>query len=65
MIGRAIKDSRIPRNEIFVTSKLSPADHGYQSALEAFMDSLEDLGMNYIDLYLIHWPACQGIPGYV
>lgn len=54
MIGRAIKDSRIPRNEIFITSKLSPADHGYQSAIEAFMDSLDDLGLNYIDLYLIH-----------
>lgn len=62
MIGRAIKDSRIPRSEIFVTSKLSPADHGFQNAREAFLDTLEDLGLDYLDLYLIHWPACQGIP---
>lgn len=62
MVGRAIKDSRIPRSEIFVTSKLSPADHGSQNAREAFLDTLEDLGLDYLDLYLIHWPACQGIP---
>lgn len=62
MVGRAIKDSRIPRSEIFVTSKLSPGDHGHQNAREAFVDTLEDLGLDYLDLYLIHWPACQGIP---
>lgn len=62
MVGRAIKDSRIPRSEIFVTSKLSPADHGHQNARDACLDTLEDLGLDYLDLYLIHWPACQGIP---
>ena len=45
-----------------MTSKLSPADHGHQNAREAFLDTLEDLGLDYLDLYLIHWPACQGIP---
>jgi diketogulonate reductase-like aldo/keto reductase len=62
VIGRAIKDSRINRTSVFITSKLSPADHGYQQAREAFFESLDDLGLDYLDLYLIHWPAAQGIP---
>lgn len=47
---------------MFITSKLSPADHGYQQAREAFFESLDDLGLDYLDLYLIHWPAAQGVP---
>lgn len=62
VIGRAIKDSRINRTSVFITSKLSPADHGYQQAREAFFESLDDLGLDYLDLYLIHWPAAQGFP---
>jgi len=56
-VGRAIRESGIPREEIFLTTKLANFDQGYDSALTAFRDSLERLGADYIDLYLIHWPA--------
>lgn len=55
-IGRAIKASGIKRENIFITTKLWNADQGYESALKAFDESLERLGVDYIDLYLIHWP---------
>jgi diketogulonate reductase-like aldo/keto reductase len=57
-VGKAIKDSGIPREEIFVTTKL-PAEHkGYEKAHECFEKSRTDLGLDYIDMYLIHapWP---------
>ena len=56
-IGQAIYKSDIPRKEIFVTTKLWNSDHGYQKALDAFNLSLEKLGLDYVDLYLIHWPV--------
>ncbi len=56
-IGQAIYKSDIPRKEIFVTTKLWNSDHGYQNALDAFNLSLEKLGLDYVDLYLIHWPV--------
>jgi methylglyoxal/glyoxal reductase len=56
-VGEAIRESGIPREEIFVTTKLWNSDQGYESALRAFGGSLERLGLEYIDLYLIHWPA--------
>lgn len=55
-VGRAIKDSGIPREEIFITTKLWNADHAFDDALRAFDESLEKLDCGYIDLYLIHWP---------
>ena len=55
-VGQAIKDSGIPREEIFVTTKLFNSDQGYLSAKKAFMKSLDRLGLEYVDLYLIHWP---------
>jgi diketogulonate reductase-like aldo/keto reductase len=55
-VGEAIRQSSVPREEILVTTKLWPGDFGYDSALQAFDDSLERLGLDYIDLYLIHWP---------
>jgi len=55
-VGRAVRDSGIPRNEIFVVTKLWNSDQGYASALKAFDRSLNRLGLDYIDLYLIHWP---------
>ena len=55
-VGRAIKDSGVPREEIFVTTKVWNTDQGYDNTLKAFDKSLEDLDMDYIDLYLIHWP---------
>ena len=55
-VGRAIAASGIPREELFVTTKLNNPDQGYDSALRAFDESLKQLGLDYIDLYLIHWP---------
>ena len=56
-VGRAIAASGIPRAEIFVTTKLATDDQGFQSSQDAIKASLERLGMDYVDLYLIHWPA--------
>lgn len=58
-VGRAIAASGIPRAELFVTTKLANADQGIASAQAACKASLERLGLDYIDLYLIHWPAPQ------
>ena len=56
-VGRAIAGSGIPRAEIFVTTKLATEDQGFQASQDAFKGSLDRLGMDYVDLYLIHWPA--------
>ena len=56
-VGRAIAASGIPRDELFVTTKLATADQGLTAAIEACKASLERLGLEYVDLYLIHWPA--------
>jgi len=56
-VGRAIRASGIPRDDIFVTSKLWNDEHGYDAALRAFDATMERLGLDYLDLYLIHWPA--------
>jgi methylglyoxal/glyoxal reductase len=56
-IGRTIKESSVPREEIFITTKLDNTSHGYKPALKAFEKSLKDLDCDYIDLYLIHWPV--------
>lgn len=56
-VGRAVRDSGIPREDIFITTKLWNADHGYQNTLDAMERSLAALGMEYVDLYLIHWPG--------
>lgn len=55
-VGEAIKASGIKRNELFVTTKLWNSDHGYESTKKAIDKSLENLGLDYLDLYLIHWP---------
>jgi diketogulonate reductase-like aldo/keto reductase len=55
-VGRAVRESGLPRSEIFVTTKLWNSDQGYASALAAFDRSLDKLGLDYVDLYLIHWP---------
>jgi diketogulonate reductase-like aldo/keto reductase len=54
-IGKAIKDSGVKREDIFVTTKLWNTDQGYEEALKAFDLSLKKLGLEYVDLYLIHW----------
>lgn len=56
-VGRAIKDSGIARDELFVTTKLSPINLGYEQAKDELKISLEKLGLDYVDLYLIHWPS--------
>ena len=55
-VGEAARKSGIPREEIFITTKLWNTDHGYERALAAFERSLKKLGLSYVDLYLIHWP---------
>lgn len=56
-VGRAIAASGIPRAELFVTTKLATPDQGFSRSQEACTESLERLGLDYVDLYLIHWPA--------
>lgn len=55
--GKAIARSGVPREDIFVTTKLWNSDQGYDSTLKAFDTSLAKLGLDYVDLYLIHWPT--------
>ncbi|WP_069169649.1 aldo/keto reductase [Streptomyces griseus] len=54
--GKAVAASGVPRGELFVTTKLWNADQGFDSTLRAFDASLDKLGLDYVDLYLIHWP---------
>jgi 2,5-diketo-D-gluconate reductase A len=56
-VGRAIAASGIPRDELFITTKLWNSDQGEQATRDAFDLSLEKLGLDHVDLYLIHWPA--------
>ncbi len=55
-IGQAIKESNISREEIFVTSKVWKDSMGYENTIKSFNNSLQNLGLEYIDLFLIHWP---------
>lgn len=56
-VGEAIRTSGIPREDIFVTTKVWNTDQGYDETLRAFETSLKKLGLDYIDLYLTHWPV--------
>jgi 2,5-diketo-D-gluconate reductase A len=55
-VGRAIAGSGLPREDLFITTKLNNNGHGAKAALQAFEDSRRALGLEYVDLYLIHWP---------
>jgi diketogulonate reductase-like aldo/keto reductase len=56
-VGQGIKESRVPREELFITTKVWNADQGYESTLKAFDESMKKLGLEYLDLYLVHWPV--------
>jgi 2,5-diketo-D-gluconate reductase A len=56
-VAQAVRESGIPREELFVTTKVWNDDQGYDEALRAFDASMDRLGLDYLDLYLIHWPA--------
>jgi diketogulonate reductase-like aldo/keto reductase len=55
-VGKALRESSVQREEVFVTTKVWNGDQGYESTLKAFEESRRRLGLEYIDLYLIHWP---------
>lgn len=56
-VGEGIRGSGASRSELFITTKLWNSDHGYESTLRAFDKSMKRLGLDYLDLYLIHWPG--------
>ncbi|WP_083445517.1 aldo/keto reductase [Halalkalibacterium halodurans] len=56
-VGKAIAESGVPREELFITSKVWNADQGFDSTISAFNTSLKKLGLDYLDLYLVHWPV--------
>lgn len=59
-VGEGIRQSGIDREELFLTSKLRNVAHGYENVRREVQDSLEKLGTDYLDLYLIHWPVVKG-----
>ena len=56
-VGKAVNAGPVPRDELFITTKVWNSDHGYDQTLRAFDESLNQLGLDYVDLYLIHWPV--------
>ena len=58
-VGEGIRRSGVPRDEIYVTTKLGNESHGYDAALRGFEGSLKRLGLDYIDLFLVHWPMTR------
>lgn len=56
-VGEAVRECGVPREELFITSKVWNTDRGYDKTLAAFDRTMEQLGLDYLDLYLIHWPA--------
>lgn len=60
LVGQGIRESKVPREEIFITSKLRNSTHGYENVKREVEATLKDLGTDYLDLYLIHWPVVEG-----
>lgn len=56
-VGKALRESDVAREDLFITSKVWNTERGYESTLKAFDVTMEKLGLDYLDLYLIHWPA--------
>lgn len=56
-VGKAIRESGIKREDLFITSKVWNDMRGYEKTMQAFAQTMEELGLDYLDLYLIHWPA--------
>ncbi|MGA9174946.1 MAG: aldo/keto reductase [Thermoactinomyces sp.] len=56
-VGKAIKESGVAREDLFITTKVWNSDQGYESTLQAFETSRKKLGLEYVDLYLVHWPV--------
>ena len=56
IVGRAVRDSGISREEVFITSKLDNPNHGYDNTIRSFEETLQKIGTDYVDLFLIHWP---------
>lgn len=56
-VGQALKEAGVAREELFITTKVWNSDQGYESTLQAFETSMKKLGLDYLDLYLIHWPV--------
>jgi diketogulonate reductase-like aldo/keto reductase len=56
-VGRALRESGLPRDSVFITTKLANMDHGFDRTRRACNESLKKLGLDYLDLYLIHWPV--------
>ncbi len=56
-VGKGIRESGIPRDQIFITGKVNNPDRGYEKTKISFEKTLKDMGLDYLDLYLIHWPA--------
>jgi len=56
-VGRGIAECGVPREQLFITSKLRTADQGYDAAIKSFMGTLERLKLDYLDMFLIHWPV--------
>ncbi|MDR2356785.1 MAG: aldo/keto reductase [Oscillospiraceae bacterium] len=55
-VGRAVRESDLPRSELFITSKLANPEHGYDETMAAFEGTMRRLEMDYLDLFLVHWP---------
>ncbi|XP_053549300.1 uncharacterized oxidoreductase ZK1290.5 [Bombina bombina] len=62
LVGKAIAESGVRREDLWLTTKLWPGDYGYENALQACQDSCTKLGVSYLDLYLMHWPDAH-LPG--
>eukprot|EP00927_Polykrikos_kofoidii_P068142 TRINITY_DN63521_c0_g1_i1.p1 TRINITY_DN63521_c0_g1~~TRINITY_DN63521_c0_g1_i1.p1 ORF type:complete len:376 (-),score=81.69 TRINITY_DN63521_c0_g1_i1:39-1097(-) len=58
-VGKALRESGIPRSEVFIETKHWRSSHGYDRTMKLFKQSLRKLGVDYIDLYMIHWPGCK------